>query len=190
MMKMERRLRHSVVGALVWMERSTFVFIGVLLFAVALTLLLRSAATLGELVTVPHAQAIVVGNHILDSILFVLILVELAYTVVLSLRGATLLAEPFLIVGLIAVIRRVLVITVGEVEGVPGPTTGTFSSNGTELLVLTVVVVAFVFAIWLLRRSGDRVPATMEMPPENEPSTTNIVDGKETAESRVRLVDR
>jgi hypothetical protein len=32
-----------------------------------------------------------------------------------------------------------------------------FPSGETELLVLTVVVIAFVFAIWLLRRPGDRV---------------------------------
>ena len=37
-----------------------------------------------------------------------LILVEIVYTVVLSLREHRLVAQPFIVVGLIAVIRRIL----------------------------------------------------------------------------------
>ena len=85
-------------------------------------------------------------------ILLVLMVVELAYTVLLSLRGSVLMAEPFLIVGLIAVIRRILVITVGEV----GPSGSSVSRNATELGILTGVVVVFVFSIFLLRRRPNR----------------------------------
>ena len=45
------------------------------------------------------------------SFLFVLMLVEILHTVRVSIRSGNLNAEPFLIVGLIASIRRVLVIT-------------------------------------------------------------------------------
>lgn len=38
----------------------------------------------------------------------VLILVEIVHTVVLSLRAHRLVAQPFIVVGLIAVIRRIL----------------------------------------------------------------------------------
>jgi uncharacterized membrane protein (DUF373 family) len=92
------------------------------------------------------------GSEFLDVVLLVLMVVELAYTVILSLRGAVLLAEPFLIVGLIAVIRRMLVITVGEV----GAHSGSVSQNATELAILSGIVVVFVGSIVILRRSPRR----------------------------------
>ena len=48
---------------------------------------------------------------VLDQLLVVLMLVEILYTVRLSIRSHTLVTEPFLVVGLIASIRRILVIT-------------------------------------------------------------------------------
>jgi hypothetical protein len=41
-----------------------------------------------------------------DRVLLVLILAEIVYTVVLSLRAHQLVAQPFFVVGLIAVIRK------------------------------------------------------------------------------------
>lgn len=49
--------------------------------------------------------------RLLDSLLLVMMLVEILHTVDISLRQHVLSSEPFLIVGLIAAIRRVLVIT-------------------------------------------------------------------------------
>ena len=46
------------------------------------------------------------GINLLDRVLLVLILVEIVHTVVLSLRAHHLVAQPFIIVGLVAVIRR------------------------------------------------------------------------------------
>ena len=78
--------------------------------------------------------------------------VELAYTVMLSLGGIVLSAEPFLIVGLIAVIRRILVITVGEVQS-SKPSSQLPQNSAIELAILTGVVLAFVLSIAMLRRS-------------------------------------
>jgi uncharacterized membrane protein (DUF373 family) len=47
-------------------------------------------------------------SNFLDQVLLVLILVEIVHTVVLSLRSHTLQPEPFIVVGLIAAIRKVL----------------------------------------------------------------------------------
>src|ERR1700749_4586107 len=47
----------------------------------------------------------------IDRLLFVLMVIEILHTVRVSFRSGTLVAEPFLVVGLIASIRRVLVIT-------------------------------------------------------------------------------
>src|SRR5271165_2877196 len=51
------------------------------------------------------------AQHVLDRLLVVLIFIEILHTVRLSIRSETLIMEPFLIVGLIASVRRVLVIT-------------------------------------------------------------------------------
>jgi uncharacterized membrane protein (DUF373 family) len=48
---------------------------------------------------------------LLDRMLLILMIVELLYTVQVSFREHTLVPEPFLIVGLIAVTRRILVVT-------------------------------------------------------------------------------
>jgi uncharacterized membrane protein (DUF373 family) len=48
--------------------------------------------------------------RVLDQLLVVLMLVEILHAVRISIRSHTLLTEPFLVVGLIASIRRILVI--------------------------------------------------------------------------------
>ncbi len=55
----------------------------------------------------------------IDRLLFVLMVVEILHTVRVSFRSGTLVCEPFLIVGLIASIRRVLVITLEIIAGQP-----------------------------------------------------------------------
>jgi uncharacterized membrane protein (DUF373 family) len=51
-------------------------------------------------------------DRIIDRLLFVLMLVDILHTVHASVRTGTLLCEPFLVIGLIACIRGVLVITI------------------------------------------------------------------------------
>jgi uncharacterized membrane protein (DUF373 family) len=132
---------------LVWAEQIVFIAIGLLLFAAALIFLKQSAFVLFDLLTATAESYSTFGSQFLDVILLVLMIVELAYTVILSLRGAVLMAEPFLIVGLIAVIRRMLVITVGEM----GPKGTHVTQTIGELGILTVIVIVFVGAIALLR---------------------------------------
>jgi uncharacterized membrane protein (DUF373 family) len=141
----------GAVTFLLWSERIVFFAIGLLLFGAAAALLKQSVGILVSMF-VGAGSPILFGSEFLDVILLVLMVVELAYTVLLSLRGSVLMAEPFLIVGLIAVIRRILVITVGEV----GPSGSSVSRNATELGILTGVVIVFVFSIFLLRRRPNR----------------------------------
>jgi uncharacterized membrane protein (DUF373 family) len=142
-------VQRVAIRALRWGERGVFFLIGVLLFGAAIALLMRGVVVLGELFTSPAGGVITAGSTFLDVMLLVLMVVELAYTVVLSLRGVVLSAEPFLIVGLIAVIRRILVITVGETHDQAPTSMG--QSSITELLILTGVVLAFVVSIAILR---------------------------------------
>lgn len=142
-------VQRMAVRTLRWGERGVFFLIGVLLFFAAVALLMRGVVVLGTLFVTPASGVIATGSAFLDIMLLVLMFVELAYTVVLSLRGVVLSAEPFLIVGLIAVIRRILVITVGESHEQAPTSMG--QSSISELLILTGVVLAFVVSIAILR---------------------------------------
>ena len=141
------------VGLLVGAERAVFSFVGVLFFVAAFSLAVRATSDLWSLIAGPHATMIEAGTGFLDVMLLVLMMVELAYTVTVSLRGTVLAAEPFLIVGLIAVIRRMIVITVGDMSSSnpSGLATGAVISQPVELGILTGVVLVLVVSIVLLR---------------------------------------
>jgi len=101
--------------------------------------------------------------EITERLLFVLMLVEILHTVRISIRSQELLMEPFLIVGLIASIRRVLVITMQAAkltaEGHPsGGSEAAFRISMIELGILGLLVLIFVVSIYLLRRTPARSP--------------------------------
>jgi Phosphate-starvation-inducible E family len=103
--------------------------------------------------------------RLLDELLVVLMMVEILHTVRISIRSHVLVTEPFLIVGLIASIRRVLVITLqaatlakdGEWTG-PGAIS-IFHASMIELGLLALVIFVLVVSITLLRRYA---PSTSE----------------------------
>jgi uncharacterized membrane protein (DUF373 family) len=147
-------VERAAISTLAWAERGVFFIIGIMLFAAALALLGRAIPVLVGIVASGDASPIQLGTDFLDLVLLVLMVVELAYTVMLSIGGAVLSAEPFLIVGLIAVIRRILVITVGEFKN-PNVPSAFSTESSIELGILTVVVLVFVVCIVLLRRRPD-----------------------------------
>lgn len=98
--------------------------------------------------------------RVLNELLIVLMLVEILHTVRISIRSHVLLvAEPFLIVGLIASIRRMLVITLEAAtlskEGIWASESArsVFQGSMIELALLGVLVLILVYSITLLRRS-------------------------------------
>src|SRR5204863_8742832 len=86
---------------------------------------------------------------LLDRTLLVLMLVELLYTVRVSFRQQALLPEPFLIVGLIAATRRILVVTAEF--SVKGEAQARFREGMLEIGLLTFMVVALVASLLMLR---------------------------------------
>jgi Phosphate-starvation-inducible E family len=76
---------------------------------------------------------------------------EIVYTVAISLESHTLNAEPFLIIGVIAGIRRMLVITATSTEMEARP--DQFHNTLVELGLLAATVVTLAAAIWILRYS-------------------------------------
>ncbi len=133
-------------------ERSVFTVVAVLLFAAAVALSWNGVLDIIPLFTGPPHSAIQETADFLNLVLLILMIGEIAYTVTLSVRGTGLNAYPFLIVGLIAVIRRVLLLTVEEVQGGTATAGGIVSKSTIDLAILTIVVMAFVFAIWLLKK--------------------------------------
>ena len=83
----------------------------------------------------------------------ILLVIELLYTVQVSFREHGLIPEPFLLVGLIAAIRRVLVLT-AEFAQVHDQTEVVFDHLIIELAVLTFLIVALVVSLVLLRKRG------------------------------------
>lgn len=98
--------------------------------------------------------------NIIDRLLFVLMMVEILHTVHASIRTGTLLCEPFLIVGLIACIRRVLVITL-ETSQITRPEhwkaddLPLFHASMIELGVLALLIAVLVGSI-RMTRPGER----------------------------------
>jgi uncharacterized membrane protein (DUF373 family) len=146
---------HRAAVVLTTTERAIFSLAGALFFVAAFALALRSTSAVWALFAGPQEQLIGAASSFLNLMLLVLMMVELAYTVTLSLRGAVLVAEPFLIVALIAVIRRLLVITVGDVNTGAPPT----SAELVEPALLTAIVFVLVVSLLLVR---GRRPAAAE----------------------------
>jgi hypothetical protein len=74
------------------------------------------------------------------------------YTVAISLESHVLNAEPFLVIGVIAGIRRMLVITATSTQ--QEGQAGQFHNTLVELGLLAGTVVALAVAIWILRYSA------------------------------------
>src|SRR5258707_12112000 len=95
--------------------------------------------------------------RVLNELLIVLMLVEILHTVRISIRSHVLVTEPFLVVGLIASIRRILVISL-EMSTLTKEATWTsdsaviFRNSMIELGLLSLLVLVLVFSITLLRR--------------------------------------
>jgi uncharacterized membrane protein (DUF373 family) len=97
---------------------------------------------------------------LLDRVLLVLILVEIVYTVVLSLRAHRLVAQPFIVVGLIAVIREILVVLT------PGSHTNVSASKLALLIGMVAVFVAGLIAVSFFEKGDSPVlgRSTNEVP--------------------------
>jgi uncharacterized membrane protein (DUF373 family) len=142
-------------------ETLAYIVLGLLLAIAALigiadagVALFRAAQSFG------NAETLVVA---IDGLLFVLMVVEILHTVRASFRSGTLVCEPFLIVGLIASIRRVLVITLESSQvNQPGKwspdSEAILHSTMLELAVLGALIFVMVLSIYLLRRSNRTPP--------------------------------
>ena len=159
-MKFEDRMRASITHQVSAMTTVLYGAVAVLLLVAASVGVVQASFALWVGLTV-HATT---NNGLLalDQMLLVLMLIEILHTVRISIRTQRLTMVPFLIVGLIASIRRVLVITMNAATIAQESYKGTpeqaieFRDSMIELGLSSILILVFVFSIVCLRESSRR----------------------------------
>jgi phosphate starvation-inducible membrane PsiE len=143
-------------------ESAVLIIIGAVLVVLAVLMLesavvaMVHAAGEGKI----HEEAI----EILDRVLLVMMTMEIVYTVAVSLEAHALVAEPFLIIGAIAAIRRMLVITATSTKD-EHTDPAVFRNTLMELGLVALIVLTMAVAIYMLRKAEFMKPKPL---PEGE----------------------
>ena len=151
----ETKLVHFASGVFLKIEQLIYIALGVILVCTALIALAgASQLLLANLHDWTGTDGVIA---IMDRLLFVLMLIEILYTIRVSLQSGSLSAEPFLIVALIASIRRVLVISLKSSDiGQPGKWSEEqghfFQASMIELGVLAMLIIVMVGAIYFVHK--------------------------------------
>jgi uncharacterized membrane protein (DUF373 family) len=136
------------VSGLIWVlehaQDAVMVIVGIMLIVLAGVLLVSGIVGFASGSSGPVSLA---APGLIDRILLVLILVEIVHTVVLSLRTHHLAARPFIVVGLVAVIRRILFVLT--------PTPGVKQVGTSELALLIAMVAVFVAGLIAVGRFAE-----------------------------------
>jgi uncharacterized membrane protein (DUF373 family) len=141
-------------------------------WGIALVLIIGSIALLvaqfNTMLRLRDAAAKNVMLEILDGLLLIFIFVELLYAVRACLRSHEIVAEPFLIVGILAGIKEIVVLSVEAATLLKeGPQ---FSRAVVEIGVLAGVVLALALAAFVLReRRRDTDDVGEQAAEEDEP---------------------
>jgi len=139
-------LRAKAVYLIERFEEAIYVVVAMLL-AVAAVLLLINAGQQAVQELQAARDPLVIVLTVLDKGLVLLMVAELLHTVRITVRERGLAAEPFLIVGLIAGIRRVLILTAQTDTGFR------WNPEGIQLLILVGLILVMAIAIGIWRRS-------------------------------------
>lgn len=142
-------IRRGVVRGLSLAEDVVYAGLGVILAVAAFALLASAFKTAFSSLWTRAFGGQIVG--LLDQLLLVLLVIELLYTVQVSFREHALLAEPFIVVALIATIRRILVVT-AELPKLPQSAEPVFRHALWELALLTVMILVLVSSLIMLQR--------------------------------------
>jgi uncharacterized membrane protein (DUF373 family) len=122
------------------------VLVGALLVVLAGVLAVEAVSDLAAELRGPY-KALSVVLAFLDTSLVLFIVAELLHTVRITIRDRSLNAEPFLVVGIVAGVRKVLIVT-AQAEG-----SFRWNPQGIELVILMGLILAMTVAIALWRRT-------------------------------------
>jgi uncharacterized membrane protein (DUF373 family) len=106
-----------------------------------------------SILRVPEVGPLETALEVLDRVLLIFIFAELLGTISTIVREREVKAEPFLLIGLIAVVRRILGVTVSIEQSLGTPE---FNSLLLELGVLTGLVLTLTTALYFTRRMEGR----------------------------------
>jgi uncharacterized membrane protein (DUF373 family) len=159
-----------------FVEDAIYVAIAALLAVAAGALLVDAALGFGS---IGDNGANAVALEVLDRLLLVFIVVELLFAVRVTLRQREIVAEPFLIVGIIASIKEIIVLSVKAADFVgKGPR---FDDALREVAVLGVLVLLLAGAAVLLRLK-ERAPQEGEererRASERESEDERVISGR------------
>ncbi|MHB1474800.1 MAG: phosphate-starvation-inducible PsiE family protein [Dermatophilaceae bacterium] len=145
-------------------ENVIYVSVAMLLSAAALVVVFRAFVELIRSAQVGQAQALLT---VLDELLLVFIFAELLYAVRMTLKGRQVLVQPFLIAGILASIKEIIVLSVKAANN--------YISQGPEFAramigigVLSAVVLVLAITAVLLRRG---LAGPDDLPPAPVPPT-------------------
>jgi uncharacterized membrane protein (DUF373 family) len=129
-----------------WLEDAIYWGVAVVLVLGSVALLVMQFHTMLRLRSTPTATLML---EILDGLLLIFIFVELLYAVRACLRSREIVAEPFLIVGILAAIKEIVVLSVEAATLLEkGPE---FARATVEIGVLAGVVLLLALAAFILR---------------------------------------
>jgi hypothetical protein len=148
-------LRELIARLFTRVEDVIYVALAVLLAAAAAVLLVQGAVGFWRAAVEHRLAASLIG--LLEQALLVLIFVELLYTVQVSFREHVLTPEPFLLVALIAGVRRILVLT-AEAK-VFEENAAVFRNAMIELGLLSGMTIVLVACLVILRRQSEQAVA-------------------------------
>ncbi len=151
----ENRFQLFSSESLSLVEMVLYAALGLILSLAALVALFTACQALWQGLAAEASSRVV---EVIDRLLVVFMLVEILHTVRISIRSHTLVTEPFLIVGLIATIRRILVITLNAANLTSA---ANWANDGQaklrasmlELALLGGTVIVLVVSIHILRKS-------------------------------------
>jgi len=160
-------VREWLLVAFNLVEDAVYVGLGMLLAGVAVALLATEISFFSDYIVSGQLSDNIVT--LLDRILLIIIFAEVLYTVQVSFRQHVLQPGPFLVVGLIAVTRRILVLT-AELPKIAKDSESIFRSAMIELALLTVLIVALVVSLRLIRPSDPNAAAEDKPAPAHKRS--------------------
>lgn len=143
-----QRLADRVLG---WTEDAVYWAIAVVLAIGSVALLVSQFNTMLRLRNTPTSTLML---EVLDGLLLLFIFVELMYAVRVCLRSHEIVAEPFLVVGMLAGIKEIVVLSVEAASLLEkGPE---FARATVEIGVLAAVVLALAVAAYIMRARREK----------------------------------
>jgi uncharacterized membrane protein (DUF373 family) len=154
------RIQGLAAQAIDLVEDGIYIVVAILLLGAAAFALWSTISTLitdvQQLGAAKNPDPVTIVTDILDKGLILFIIAELLHTVRVTIQERTLVVEPFLIVALIAGVRRLLLVTA---QLAARNASFSWGQQGIEMTVLLALILGITVALVLWHRSHGPAPA-------------------------------